>query len=137
MSACLLCDIAGLEVSEPRAVEDTVVICSDQVAVVFVETGAGAVTVAPCAHVASLAELQPSELGAFLAALQRTVSDVQTTLHCAGATISPTIDAAGRFGRHVRFHVVPTESQEPTKGNASEAPGTRLNELPELLRRLR
>jgi len=68
------------------------------------------VLLAPRSHVEALSGLSTAT-GDFLAALRRTVTEVQAAYGTTGAMIEPTTDLAGAPG-HVCYRVVPTLGDE-------------------------
>jgi hypothetical protein len=107
---CTLCELAQME-EQPRSLDGGImVVYCDNELIALLKPGRPGVLLAPRQHVATISTL-PGNSASFLAALRRTVTEVQRTYGASGAMIEPVTDLGGNTG-HICFYVVPTLRDE-------------------------
>jgi len=104
---CALCALGA----GPDDDEEASVVYLDGEVMALIASGTPGVTLAPRFHVGALSQ-KPAAAGRFLAALRRTVNEVQNAYGTSGATIEPTTDLVGSQG-HVCYRVFPTFGVDP------------------------
>lgn len=111
-SGCFLCDaVEPVASPAPADGDEHLTVYADDQLVALLEPALPGVLLAPRAHVPGMGQM-PGLAGAFLAALRRTVTVVQSAYGASGAMIEPSTVLAGASG-HVAYRVVPTLRYDP------------------------
>jgi|GEM_PF-2444103 len=132
--SCVLCAVAEPAMDAHPIQSDWIVAYVDGNLIAIVEPGEPGVLLAPRRHIPALAA-EPAQSAPFLAALRRTVVEVQTAYGTSGAMIEPTADLPGAAG-HVCYRVLPTRPEgqpmpaEPDPATEARVLATALSEPP-------